>query len=205
VVPLEKLALAGNIRAQNALLRLIERGMGPTIGDLEGVLRLAEQAASSGKAGSVEQLLRLYRVRPKIARNTVSKREALLRDFGHRIRPDVAAIERIYRLHETQLPPRYYAQMWEIIVAAQRDKLARILPGLIRINRNAYVYVLQKELRLQGYLKRRPNGLMTSSTIRATAAFCRDENITGICRLGPLKGIAAKAIAASLAARPATS
>jgi hypothetical protein len=205
VVSLEKLALAGNIRAQNALLRLIERGKGPAIGNLEGVLLLAEQAASTGQIRSVEQLLRLYRVRPKIARNTVSKREVLLQDFGHLIRPEVTAIERIYRLHETQLPPRYYAQMLDIIAAAPRDKLARILPGLIRINRNAYIYVLQGELRSQGYLTRRPNGWLTGSTIRATAAFCRDENIMDICRLGPLKGVVAKAIATVLAAQPANS
>ena len=147
--------------------------------------------------------MRLYRVRPRIAKDTVAKREELLRAFGGKIRQDVAVIEQIYRLHETQLPPRYYGRMLELIAAAPGDKLARILPGLIRINRNAYIFALQRELRNQGYFNRQANGWLTGATIRAVASFCRDEKIMALCRVGPLKGDAAKAIAAALAARPA--
>jgi hypothetical protein len=51
---------------------------------------------------------------------------------------------------------------------------------------NGFVYVLQTELRNQGFRAAQPNGLFTSSTIREMTAFCEQAGIAATCALGPL-------------------
>lgn len=83
--------------------------------------------------------------------------------------------------------------------SAPPDVYARALSVAARINRNAYVRIVQKELRAQGYAVGRSSPYMNRPLIRAINRFCRDTGIVDDCRMGPLKSVTIKAVAGKLA------
>ena len=82
------------------------------------------------------------------------------------------------------------------------DPVPDLLPRLLEVNPNAYVYALQSGLREAGYASPL-SGIMGRSTVTQLSAFCADKGIDAQCRLGPLLPDVARAIGAALAAPPA--
>ena len=78
-----------------------------------------------------------------------------------------------------------------------------LLPRLLEVNPNAYVYALQSGLRAAGYASPL-SGILGRSTVTQLSAFCADQGIDAQCRRGPLLPDSARAIGTALAAGNAT-
>lgn len=87
--------------------------------------------------------------------------------------------------------------MWSLFAKLDATLKARTGVLLLRINKNAYVYVLQGLMTERGHYSGGLTGMLTSSTISAVNRFCAELEITEQCRFGPLARSTWDAIAAN--------
>ena len=73
--------------------------------------------------------------------------------------------------------------------------------ALRSIDRNAYTYVLQQELKANGFYDGPINGMMSKRTVRSALEFCQDLGVLATCNFGPLTGAAAKEMIKGFAER----
>lgn len=79
------------------------------------------------------------------------------------------------------------------------DKFAKpTFVNVRRLNPNAYVYVIQDRLKNAELYKGRMSGMLTSDTIRAINALCRQGENADNCGLGPMSPVVARQIADAL-------
>ncbi|WP_415922264.1 tetratricopeptide repeat protein [Tateyamaria sp. SN6-1] len=113
------------------------------------------------------------------------------------IRHRVVAPERI-RLAAVRSPQRFWSQAEIILGDSSGEGFVRAAITAFWINKNAWVRVLQSELRQSGYYSGQINGRMTKRTIRAQNRFCRDAQIWTVCSKGPLTGATVRAVAQAI-------
>ena len=118
------------------------------------------------------------------------------------IRSRISTPERI-RLAALKHPQGFWAKTEAILVDSRGDGFARGARTAFWINKNAWVRVLQKELRGLGYYNGKINGLMTKRTISAQNRFCRDVGIWAHCASGPLTGKTLRAVTEAIEIRKA--
>ncbi len=168
--------LAGQAPAQ-VVKRVVQLG-------LEGDARFAETAL-------------VYLARRKDKRvETLEQRSALARVPG--IRSHILLKESV-RLAADRRPARFWLEVEDLLEEADPEHYAAAVSTAFWINKNAWVRVLQKELRALGYYHGAINARMTRRTIRAQSRFCRERGIADVCTLGPLHGRTVRAVAASIA------
>ncbi|MEM1078147.1 MAG: SEL1-like repeat protein [Pseudomonadota bacterium] len=161
------------------------------------VLAQLETRAVDGDAKAAEGLLRYYRLRG-LGSETTQTRAALLETPG--IRAKIRVEEGLYLAVERQ-PERFWLTSEDLLRDAPNPVFARALAVTSKLNKNAYIRILQAELTALGYRTGRPSPYLNAPLIRAVNQFCRDTGITESCRLGPLKSVTIKAVAAELAIR----
>lgn len=96
-------------------------------------------------------------------------------------------------------PEQFWSAAEEALNGAGSDAFARVATTVFWINKNAWVRVLQKELRDRGYYSGKAHGRMTTRTIRAQNRFCRANGIWPVCATGPLRGETVRAVATVIA------
>lgn len=194
---LVRLAKEGDARAmQYILLRMAEGARfdidrGSLVTD---ALEIALDREHKDHAKVIEGLLPYFRKHGSREMRVV--RAQLLK--APKLRGKVHMTEALYLAHETSR--REFAQNAQAIIT-QTDGVdyGRALFITSRLDINAYVHVLQNELRTREYFDGRSSGRMNRPTIRAALSYCRDAGIHDVCRLGPLKAVSIKAIAQALA------
>ncbi|WP_425090847.1 hypothetical protein [Tropicimonas sp. S265A] len=194
---LERLAASGDIRAAYDLAARSNWGRlnGPVP---DTALAQVVRAGLEGDARFAEvALVYLSRHGDKSAA-TLATRARLANIPG--MRPTVRSVERI-RLAAEAEPAKFWTRVEEIMAETEVDGYARAARTAFWINKNAWVRVLQKDLRRLGYYDGTVNGLMTARTIRAQNRFCRDTGIGDICSAGPLRGPTVRAVAEAIAQR----
>ncbi len=168
-------------------------------GATEAVLARLETRAAEGDAKAAEGLLRYYRLRG-LGAETARTRAALLETPG--MRAKIRIEEGLYLAVERE-PARFWLASEALLQEAPNPVFARALTVTSKLNKNAYIRVLQAELTALGYRTGRPSPYLNAPLIRAVNQFCRDTGISESCRLGPLKSVTIKAVAAELATRRA--
>ena len=191
---LSVLAGEGNAAAELSLLSALSSTPRREL-DAGAVLQRVEQRAADGEAKAAETLLRYYRLR-KHPNGTPEIRAQLLETEG--VRPKVSIEEALYLALETN-PASFWTASEELVRAAPSDAFARSFVVAARINKNAYVRIVQRELSALGYKTGRRSPYLNAPLIRSINQFCRDQGIAKDCAQGPLKSATIKALAAKLA------
>ncbi len=163
--------------------------------DVDAVLHRVAQRAADGEAKAAETLLRYYRLR-KHGDATPDQRTQLLKTEG--VRPKVYIEESLYLALETS-PSTFWTTSETLVRSAPSDAFARSFVVAARINKNAYVRIVQRELSALGYKTGRRSPYLNAPLIRSINQFCRDQGIEKDCVAGPLKSSTIKAVAAKLA------
>jgi len=198
----ETLAVLANDDLREAQMYLLDAAARnqKTPDNIAFVLDRLHARHQEGDAKAAEALLRFYRMRRHV-RGSLTVRADLLTTDGLR---DKIRIEEGLYLAAEQEPQRFWVRSEALVQAAPPDVYARALSVAARINRNAYVRIVQKELRDHGYQVGRPSPYMNRPLISAINQFCRDADIVTECRLGPLKSTTIKAVAGKLAGMRST-
>ena len=191
---LTTLAQEGDRIAQLRLVALVSK-TGADVMGLDAVLAALDDRALAGDIRAAETLLVYLRKRGHPARD-LAWRQRLLALPG--LRPKAAVEEGLHLAARTQ-GDRFWTVSEDIVNDAPADLYARALLTTYKINRNAYVRLLQKDLRALGYAPGRASGYLTSATINAFSEFCRDRGISSACRRGPLNWVALQAATRALA------
>ena len=163
----------------------------------DAILSQLHTRVENGDPKAAEALLRYYRMRGH-RNGTPSLRKDLLATEG--VRAKIEIEEGLYLARDMQ-GGQFWSASEAIVRAAPNDVFPRALVVTAKLNKNAYIRILQKELKHLGYNTGRPNGYLTARTIRSVNQFCRDTGIASECRVGPLKSSTIKAISAELAHR----
>ncbi|WP_299627262.1 hypothetical protein [uncultured Tateyamaria sp.] len=190
---LEQLAAAGDAQAARDLIQRHNWGRLPGSAP-ERVVAQVVAAGLSGDARFAEAAL-VY-----LARLGGTK--------GTKLRQDLAAVpgisdrvlsaERI-RIAALIAPSQFWTRVEATLAETEPQNYARAASTAFWINKNAWVRVLQKELRARGLYGGRINGQMTARTIRAQNRFCRDHGLWAVCATGPLRGATVRAVAGAIA------
>ncbi|MCH2069118.1 hypothetical protein [Shimia sp.] len=191
---LVKLAKADSRDGQMLLLDALTRDLSQRV-DVTDTLDQLHKRHADGDAKAAEALLKYYRVVGH-ARGTLATRDRLLQTEG--LRAKIQVEEGLY-LARDQNPAQFWRASEEIVRAAPNDVFARGLSVAAKINKNAYVRIVQMELRDLGYAVGRASPYMNRPLIRSINAFCRDTNQQSACLYGPLKSKSIKAVAGELA------
>lgn len=150
---------------------------------------------TDGDSKAAEALLRYYRMVGH-KNGTLELRAALLETPGLR---DKIRVEEALYLSSVRKPGSFWTDSEQLVGGAPDEVFARALVVSAKINKNAYVRIVQKELRTLGYPVGRASPYMNRPLIRSINAFCRDAGQSAICRAGPLKSATIKAVASHLA------
>lgn len=191
---LRRAAAAGSEDAQRFLLAALIAQ--PTAAAVRGEDFARIQArAAQGNTRDAEALLRYYRLRGHPS-GTVSARQTLLRTPG--LRAKIATEEALHLAVRTDAR-RFWLVSEAIVARAPTDVFARALVVTARLNRNAYLRILQSELEALGYETGRRTAYLHGDLIAAFNRFCRDQDIATRCAAGPLKSATIKVAALELA------
>ncbi|WP_299428176.1 hypothetical protein [uncultured Shimia sp.] len=188
------LATAGSRDGQMLLLDALTRDLSQRV-DVTDTLDQLHTRHADGDAKAAEALLKYYRVVGH-ARGTLAARDRLLQTEG--LRAKIQVEEGLY-LARDQNPAQFWLASEEIVRAAPNDVFARGLAVAAKINKNAYVRIVQMELRELGYAVGQTSPYMNRPLIRSINAFCRDAGQERACLYGPLKSKTIKAVARELA------
>ncbi|MGJ8585341.1 MAG: tetratricopeptide repeat protein, partial [Marinosulfonomonas sp.] len=194
---LEQLALAGDENAALKILRMLEKEPELSV-ELDEILKVVHVASLFGNGNATAALVRFYRLQPELVENALEQRAGLLEGRGVQMTAAQFVDESLHLTHETLSPPASYLQILSILQAAPAPSYPNGLLRILRLDQNAYVFVLQVHLKELGYYQAEPNGQLTSATIRSIAAFCANKDISTTCALGPMRGNAARAIGLAL-------
>ncbi len=191
---LTTLAHGGDRIAQLRLVALVAK-TGAEVAGLDAVLTALDARAMTGDMRAAETLLVYLRKRGH-PRHDLAQRQRLLALPGLRTK---AAVEEGLHIAARTHGSRFWTVSEDIVNDAPADLYARGLLTTYKINKNAYVRLLQKDLRALGYAPGRASGYLTSKTINAFTEFCRDRGISSACRRGPLNWVALQAATRALA------
>ncbi|TCL08027.1 hypothetical protein BXY66_0058 [Shimia isoporae] len=115
------------------------------------------------------------------------------------LRGKVRGEETLWLASEKHKGRAFWTAADEIVANASDEDFARVLYLVSRVDKNAYVYVLQRELTERGYATGRRSGLLTARTLNSITRFCAAQEITRTCRFGPMRSYVIKEITKELA------
>lgn len=191
---LEKLSEQGDVKAARDLLLRINwkrlEGRAP-----DHVVTQVVNAGLSGDARFAEPALIYLSGQGGSGRDVIAARSKLVNLPG--IRDHIRAPE-LVRLAAIQNPKTFWTEVEKVLDESHADGFVRAASTAFWISKNAWVRVLQKELRQIEYYNGEINGLMTRRTISSQNRFCRDKGIWDICATGPLTGATLRAVANAL-------
>jgi len=175
----------GNDNAVIALSDAYFKGAGVPRSSKQAVSLLSKAwAAGNVKAGT--RLVALYRDgRNGSVRPDLPLARALLEEVSPKLQPQELRGERLLMTVKgasTRLKLEAIGSEFRQMVAADRFALIRRVRSA---NQNAYVYLVQEELKRMGLYKNEPTGLLSAATIRAIYRNCINYEAPKVCRNGP--------------------
>jgi hypothetical protein len=87
-----------------------------------------------------------------------------------------------------------YTALGEQIGELSPDDQGSLLRNLVGVAPNAYVYLLQGQLRSLGLYAGPQHGLLDQTTIAAMLRYCDSKQVGDVCRRGPLTGQSAQVL-----------
>jgi hypothetical protein len=168
--------------------------------DVRGGLAKLEAAAKSGNGDAARRLIALYRSGSgKALSANPAKAQATLATYGGLLTPAQRTQEELLILGTAATSRGDLERLAEAFKAAPQATRINLLTTLRWSNANAFVYLVQDELKARGLYKGALNGLLTRDTIRAVTTLCDAGPSGERCRQGPLTGDAARLIAVRVA------
>ncbi|MEM9250296.1 MAG: SEL1-like repeat protein [Pseudomonadota bacterium] len=192
---LQALAQAGDPSAELTLLRVAARRQQVALADAAALLARVHARAEEGEGRAAEALLPYLRGPGRASTGSLAVRQAMTTHPG--VRPQVSVTEQLYLAAELQ-PHRFWRAAEEIVHGAAPAARERGVVVTAKINRNAYLWVVEPHLQALGYDLRGRRGYLNRSHIRALNAVCRSAGASVDCRQGPLKSVSIKRVAERL-------
>ncbi|WP_422048858.1 peptidoglycan-binding protein [Shimia sp.] len=195
---LTRFAQAGDVASMKVVLSAMQQGAEFDVdADLLTAQMLDVARQDSGKAGgkAAEALLRLWRGQDDA--ETLALRSELVAHAA--LRGRARAEEGLLLAYDTHDARAFRPLAQQIVSEASDADYERALYVVSRLDKNAFVHVLQEELRTRGYRVGPTTGIFNTRTMWAVVSFCQDTGIQAECRLGPLRAKVIKAIAGELA------
>lgn len=166
-----------------------------TAKDVAAGLATLNAALEEGDVAAGRYLIQLHTGgRAGVSRDLTAARAALDR-LRALAAPEVARYEAVILAAAEPGGAARFAAMGEDFDSLDADTRQRLLGRVYALDRNAYVYLVQRRLAALDLYAGPLNGLLTSSTIGAVNALCRARDIAEACRMGPLSGPARRGIA----------
>ena len=198
---LEQAMAAGNPQAVVALSNLYMWGNGGVRRDPKRAVALLEEAADKGNAVAARNLIAIYREgRARLIARDPKRASALLEKYAKLFSATSLADEKLLNEGVAANTAASRGVVGEAYSKADPAERRRLLMSLRAGNPNAYVFLLQDQLKALGRYTGKVDGQLNSATIRAINAFCQSEQIGSACRRGPLSVDAATALANVLSA-----
>ena len=176
---------AGNIAVAAPLADAYIRGRGIPA-DLPRALDILRRGADGGDAAARAALFDLYvRGSGRALAPDLAAAQGLYASFPESERTAaVAADGAILAAHGHGLDD--FARMWALFEGLDPGLQARTGQQLLRVNPNAYVYMLQGLMSERGHYSAGMSGQLTTATIAGVNALCAALDVTEQCRFGPL-------------------
>jgi uncharacterized protein len=168
--------------------------------DPKAAIATLEAAAKAGNSDAARRLIGLYRSGSgKILRPDVAKAKAALAAYSGLLNPTQLVSEQLLLQAADASNPADYAALTMAYRAAPQSIRIGILTGLRSANANAFIYIVQDELKRRGIYDGPLHGTLTRRTISAIKTLCDAGPSSDMCRLGVLTGDAARLIAVRVA------
>ncbi len=204
---LTRFAKAGDLESMRIVLLATQAGDRFDVDAGQLLQRMVDVARTdTGKTGgrAAESLLRLWRGNRDA--DVMALRSEMVAHES--LRGRARAEDQLYLAREsarTSAQERAFrTTARDIVKATDPADFQRAFVVVSRLDKNAYVYVLQEELKARGYETGPTTGVFNTKTLKAVTQFCKDAEIQSVCRLGPLRGQVIKAVIAELAEMPPT-
>lgn len=182
-----ELAESGDTRAASAVLRLYERKSRRIKElDLNKVVNQLEDAAQNGDPHAAEALARFHRRLSWLKPGGRARHARIVDDYGKYMRVNRYVPEVLQKTYNPNAPIASRPEVAKVIDEAEGLAYFYGLRELRSIDRTAYAYVLQRELKKLGYYNGRVSGRLTRPTVKAVLKFCRDHGVYDTCIHGPL-------------------
>lgn len=188
---LQKAASEGVSGASVYLAEAQLEGTGTAADPQAGIATLTA-AAEGGDISAARYLIQLYTTGRLGVRTDIAAARNVLDQIGTRAEPAIVSYESVI---VATAEGGDYAPIGDSFAGLDAGMKQSALSRVYSMDRNAYVYLLQRRLQDLGHYSGNLNGLMTSSTISAINQLCADHDIVSSCRLGPLSNIARRSIA----------
>ncbi len=191
-------AAGGHVRSMGIVFQEMKKGAAFDVDGsaLQATLMAVAQSEDRDNGRAAEALV-------KGLRGDAGAEEARRALLAHpTLREKVRVEEALWLAAETSRGRALWAALDEVVATTDETMFARALYVVSRIDKNAYVHVLQREMADRGYAVGRQTGMLNTRTLKAVAQFCADREITRTCRYGPMRSQVIKVITAELASVP---
>jgi len=168
------------------LARLEMMGVAGIDGGKAAEARLLKEV-SRGNPDALRLLLQLYRTGANGLPASTAKVRASLEQYGGMLTPEALAFERMALFAAGPVTLDAMQAVGENFGKLGRGDATRAVQTLFWSNKNAYVYVLQQQLKKAERYRGPLDGMLTGSTIGALNAACRESTTDiRVCSMGPL-------------------
>lgn len=166
-------------------------GTGTTTDTQAGLATLGA-AADAGDVSAARYLIQLYTSGRSGVRVDLAEARNVLDSLSTTADPAVASFETVIVNTASKAG---FTPIGDVFGTLDAPMKQSALNRVYAMDRNAYVYLVQRRLTELGLYSGTLNGLMTSSTITGINQLCATHDITNACRLGPLSSTARRSIA----------
>lgn len=163
-----------------------------TTADPQAGLETLTAATNGGDISAARYLIQLYTTGRLGVRTDIVAARNVLDQIGPTAEPAIVSYENVI---VATAEGGDYGPIGDNFANLDARMKQSALSRVYSMDRNAYVYLLQRRLQDLGHYSGSLNGLMTRSTISAVNQFCAANDIVTVCRLGPLSNVARRSIA----------
>ena len=184
---LKRLAEDGDLKAARYALRHHER-RSRRIDDLDvdRVIGHLWNLTAAGERSAASALHRVYRELDWMFTDEREQLARLVEDHGDVLGNRELPAARVSALYDRNAHRASQRAVEDYLENLDGPGFANAVMRLRGIEQQAYVRVVQSELRKEGFYDGPVNGLGTASTIRSMLEFCREEGFYDTCIHGPL-------------------
>lgn len=196
---LKTLAEAGDIYAiRHALVHYERRSRRIEDLDVDKVVNHLWGATEKGNGAAARALARYYRKLGWMMTDEKRHMKRLTSEFGDVLGEEALVAENVTLLYDRDNHRASQRKVIEYLESLDTPGFANGLLRLRAIEPQAYVRILQRELKRHGFYRGYETGMATRSTILAILRFCKEEAIYDTCIHGPTMFESARLISEAL-------
>jgi TPR repeat protein len=166
--------------------------------DPDAAITLLENEADAGNLAAAARLLALFRDGSRDGNVVlVAPDAAQAQTYLAMIAPTLGRGDMLVEtllMQAANMRDGDYAALAERIGELSPDDQGSLLRNLVGVSPNAYVYLLQGQLRLIGLYAGPQHGLLDQPTISAMLRYCDSKQVGDLCRRGPLTSQSAQVL-----------